>query len=216
MQQQLKQTTIDKFEEIELNADQLIALEQQIDAAKSAHESPQHAPHKAFAWPVWSVVSAALILMIGLFLVNSLQRQNASSDLLEAIALEVASNHLKLKPLEVKSQNLRQVLSYFDRLDFQLVESASIAGKAGDRLLGGRYCSIQGIDAAQLRVRSVDGELSTWYEATLPPDKLKHIPNLDTGAAPAVIAAKGLQVRIWRRHGVVFAHAHRPKTGAPS
>ncbi len=208
MQQSLKQVTIDKFDDIELNAKQLKQLQQQIDAATSRRALPR----KAIAWPVWSAVSVALILVIGLVLANPFYRQDDASELLEAIALEVANNHLKLKPLEVKSQNLRQVLSYFEGLDFQLVESASIVGAAGDRLLGGRYCSIQGIDAAQLRVESADGELSTWYEATLPPAKLKHIPDLDNGAAPAVISAKGLRVRIWRNHGVVFAHARRPET----
>ncbi len=211
MQQRLKQSMTDKFEEIELDVDQFKKLEQQIAAATPQSDSPR----RAFVWSVWSVwsiVSAALVLAIGLLLANPFHRHNDSNELLEAIALEVANNHLKLKPLEVESQNLRDVLSYFDRLDFQLLESAGIAGKAGDRLLGGRYCSIQGIDAAQLRVLSADGELSTWYEATLPPGKLKQIPDLDSGAEPAQIAAKGLRVRIWREHGVVFAHARRAET----
>jgi hypothetical protein len=206
MKQGLKQLVSDKFEELELGADQLTKLEQQISAATPQRDSPQ----KTLAWPM---LSAVMILVIGVFLANQFYRANNSNELLEAIATEVASNHLKLKPLEVESENLRQVLSYFDRLEFQPVESASITGNAGDRLLGGRYCSIQGVDAAQLRLMSADGELSTLYEGTLPVSKLKQIPDIDSGAAPAVLAVKGLQVRIWREQGVVFAHASRSQTG---
>lgn len=206
MKHSLKQSTKDKFDAIELSPGQLSTLQAQIDAASP----PSEKRLLRFHWPAWALAPAALVLAIGLLLANQLYRANNANDMLQAIAMEVASNHLKLKPLEVESQNLREVLRYFDRLDFQLAASPSITGSEGDKLLGGRYCSIQGIDAAQLRVVSADGELSTWYEAMLPPGKLKHIPDI---AAPAEFSVKGLRVRIWRDHGVVFAHARRAAAG---
>lgn len=210
MKRSLKESVADKFEEIELNSDQLARLELQVDAAT---RQPASLPRRLGRLAWLRVSAAALIFSIGVLLANQFYRSQHANELLEAIAIEVASNHLKLKPLEVKSQNLREVLSYFDRLDFQLLESKSIAVGAGDQLLGGRYCSIQGIDAAQLRVMSADGELNTWYEGTLPPGKLKQIPDTDSGAAPAELAVKGLSVRIWRQQGIVFAHARRPESG---
>jgi hypothetical protein len=153
--------------------------------------------------------AAAVILTIGVFLANQMVQEYKAHALLEAIAVEVVDNHLKLKPLEVESGSLRDVLGYFDRLEFQLLESPRIAGNAGDQLLGGRYCSIQGIDAAQLRVASADGELSTWYEAILPAEKLEKIPDMDDGDEPSVFVVKGLQVRIWQEQGIVFAQARR-------
>ena len=148
-----------------------------------------------------------MVLSIGIFFTNQMVQEHGARVLLKAIAVEVANNHLKLKPLEIESRSLNEVLSYFDRLEFQLLESSRITENAGDQLLGGRYCSIQGIDAAQLRVASADGELSTWYEATLPAEKLEQIPDINQGEIPAEYAIKGLRVRIWREQGVVFARA---------
>ncbi len=213
MKQSLKQSVVERFEAVELDADQLARLEAQT-AASSVQRS---ARQTRFAWLGWpAATAAAVILSIGLYLGNHFYQEHSANVLLQAIAVEVASNHLKLKPLEVKSENLRDVLRYFDRLDFQLLESTSIASNAGDQLLGGRYCSIQGIDAAQLRVASADGQLSTWYEATLPTEKLARIPSLDDDDQPAVFTVKGLRVRIWREHGVVFAEARQPKTATGS
>jgi hypothetical protein len=127
--------------------------------------------------------------------------------LLEAIAIEVADNHLKLKPLEIESADLRSVLGYFEDLDFQLQASPRITGNPGDQLLGGRYCTIQGIDAAQLRVIAADGVLSTWYEATLPAEQLQLVPEMGDGQQPAEFLVRGVDIRIWQEHGVVFAEA---------
>jgi hypothetical protein len=207
MNQNLKQSVVEKFRSLELSPDQLAKFEIPSDVS-TTHPSPRR---KRFGWPAWSIATAAaVILSIGGFLANQMVQEHNARALLEAIAVEVVDNHLKLKPLEVESSNLRDVLSYFDRLEFQLLESSRIAGNAGDQLLGGRYCSIQGIDAAQLRVASADGELSTWYQATLPMEKLEQISDIDDGDKPAEFVVKGLRVSIWREQGIVFAQARRP------
>jgi hypothetical protein len=204
MKKNLKHSICEKFQSLELNPDQLAKLGTPI-AASSAQPSSRR---KRLGWPAWSAATAAaMILSIGIFFANQMVQEHGSRVLLEAIAVEVANNHLKLKPLEIESGSLNEVLSYFDRLEFQLLESSRITGNAGDQLLGGRYCSIQGIDAAQLRVASADGELSTWYEATLPAEKLVQIPDIDDDDIPAEYVIKGLRVRIWQEQGVVFAQA---------
>jgi hypothetical protein len=209
MKQSLKQAVCDKFESYELNVDQLATLERQIDTSTENESSPR----RISGWPGWLKAAAAMfILSVGGFFADHLYQEHRTIGLLEDLATEVVENHLKLKPLEVESQSLIDVLDYFDRLEFQLLESSQIAANAGDRLLGGRYCSIQGIDAAQLRVASADGKLSTWYQATLPAKKLTMIPNVDKGDPPAMLAVKGMQVRIWQEQGVVFAEARQPDT----
>ena len=153
-------------------------------------------------------VAAAIVLVAvgGLFSVQQYESFRAQQ-LLESIAVEVADNHLKLKPLEIESPNLRQVLDYFDDLDFQLQASPRITANPGDRLLGGRYCTIQGIDAAQLRVVASDGALSTWYEATLPAKRLRLVPDRSEGDGPAHFLIRGVDIHIWQEHGIVFAEA---------
>ncbi len=202
MRQPLKQALNDRFQDIELSDAQFGEL-----AARLAADE-QAAPAKKSAWLRLPVVAAAMIFLAVAGVVGT-QAYDSHQDrvLLKAIAVEVADNHLRLKPLEVEGSDLPGVLSYFTNLDFQLLASPRITADSGDRLLGGRYCSIQGIDAAQLRVVASDGTLSTWYEATLPDDKLRRIPDLDSGEAPARFVVRGVDIRIWEESGVVFAEA---------
>jgi hypothetical protein len=202
MRQSLKQTIRDRFGDIELSEAQLDELAARIQAEEPA------APAAKPAWRQLPAIAASIIVLAvsGLF-GTQLYQSYQDRVLLQSIAEEVADNHLKLKPLEVRSGDLPSVLSYFADLDFQLLASPRITENSGDRLLGGRYCSIQGIDAAQLRVAASDGTLSTWYEATLPDDQLRRIPDLKDGERPAGFVIRGVDIRIWQEDGIVFAQA---------
>ena len=208
MQKPLKQVVRDRFDDIELSEAQLDEL-----AAKLAVGEPA-SPAKKPAWlRLPAVAAAVVVLAIGGVIGTQVYQSHQDQVLLQAIAVEVADNHLKLKPLEVEGSDLPSVLGYFTDLDFQLLASPRITGNAGDRLLGGRYCSIQSIDAAQLRVVAVDGTLSTWYEATLPAGKLRRIPDMDAGERPARFMERGVDIRIWQESGVVFAEAKAASSG---
>jgi hypothetical protein len=198
MRQPLKQSIRDRFEDIELSEAQLEALGAQLQEGNVTRPT---------WWRLPAVAAAVLILVTGGLLTNNLYQAHQAHVLLQSIAGEVADNHLKLKPLEVESADLRNVLGYFTDLDFQLLASPKITGNPGDQLLGGRYCSIQGIDAAQLRVASAGGGLSTWYEATLPDDKLRRIPELAKGEESAHFVIRGVEVWVWQENGIVFAEA---------
>jgi len=198
MRQPLKKSIRDKFKDVELSDTQLDELTTRLQEG-TARERPR--------WLRPAGAAAVVILALAGVLAPQLYRSHQSQVLLESIAQEVADNHLKLKPLEVESSDLRNVLGYFQDLDFQLLASPTIAGNPGDRLLGGRYCSIQGIDAAQIRVASAVGTLSTWYEATLPDDKLRLVPELIEGNRPGEFVIRGVEIRIWRESGIVFAEA---------
>lgn len=198
MQQSLKKLIRDKFDDIELSDMQLDEL---------SRFQREKSPRERSWWLRPAGAAAIVFLALAGMLAPPLYRSHQGQVLLESIAQEVAENHLKLKPLEVESSNLRNVLGYFQDLDFQLLASPVIAGNPGDRLLGGRYCSIQGIDAAQLRVASATGTLSTWYEATLPADKLRLVPELAAGDRAGVFVIRGVEIRIWQESGVIFAEA---------
>lgn len=202
MRQPLKQAIRERFEDIELSRQQLDELASRF----AAEDAP--VPAKKPAWLRAPVVAAAMIVLaIGGLFGTQVYQSHQDRVLLQSIAEEVADNHLKLKPLEVQGSDLPSVLGYFTDLDFQLLASPRITANSGDRLLGGRYCSIQGIDAAQLRVAARDGTLSTWYEATLPADKLRRIPDLDRGERPAEFMVRGVGIHIWQEKGIVFAAA---------
>jgi len=198
MRQPLKKSIRDKFEGVELSDTQRDELTKRLQEGTTREPSRWLRPAGA--------VAVVLLALSGM-LAPQLYRSHQSQVLLESIAQEVADNHLKLKPLEVENSDLRSVLGYFRDLDFQLLASPVIAGNPGDRLLGGRYCSIQGIDAAQLRVASAAGTVSTWYEATLPDDKLRLVPKPIEGDRPGEFVIRGVEIRIWQENGVVFAEA---------
>ena len=201
MQKPIKQAIRERFEDIELSEAQLDEL-----TARIAVEEPT-AVRKPFWRQMPAIAAAIALLVVGGVFANLLYQSHQDRLLLQSIAQEVADNHLKLKPLEVQASDLPSVLSYFEELDFQLLASPRITANSDDRLLGGRYCSIQGIDAAQLRVVAGDGTLSTWYEATLPADKLDRIPDMDAGERPAEFVERGVGIRIWQEKGIVFVEA---------
>ena len=118
------------------------------------------------SWLLAGGLFAAVLTLISFFYTAQWYRAGSDNRLLVAIAAEVAANHLKLEPLQVEGAELAPVLAYFTELDFQPVTGPRPVAR-GATLLGGRYCTIQGVTAAQLRYRAPDGTLSTWYEGTL-------------------------------------------------
>ena len=123
----------------------------------------------------------------------------------ERIALEVAHNHIKLKPLDVETDSMDGIRNYFTDLEFALVESRLLASSRLE-LLGGRYCSIQSVPAAQLRVTVPNSnKLQTLYQTEYRKDVFGPLPVLENGDAPIIVNVKGLSVRIWVEKGLLFA-----------
>lgn len=120
------------------------------------------------------------------------------------IADEVAVNHLKQRPLEVRGANVAALQSYFDELDFRLVQT-SLGNVGRDRMLGGRYCSIQGVTAAQLRLRDAAGRTETLYQVRYDASRFGALPDVGGGQAPWSAQVRGLTVDLWVEKGLLFA-----------
>lgn len=157
-------------------------------------------------WLLFGAAGAILLTLISVWFTGQWYSARESNRLMVAIAGEVAANHQRLEPLEVESRDLGVVFGYFRDLDFRPVATPRLGG-ADRALLGGRYCSIQGKAAAQLRFREQDGDLSTWYEAVLPTEQLRLLPSIERGQIPAELYLRGIRVNIWTEHGLVFAAA---------
>lgn len=154
---------------------------------------------KAFTNPV-AGVAASVLLVMGLVFWN-MQPDNFS----EQIAYEVVKNHLKLKPLDIKTQSMTDIQSFFTQLDFSPSRSSVLNNtlKLGEQfMLGGRYCSIKGVTAAQLRYQRDD--ISTFYQ--VPFDRNLHgdIPDPANKEAPLSLMIKGLNVTLWREKGLLM------------
>ena len=151
----------------------------------------------------WSVAAAlATLLAVFVLLPPSVVRDVPVT---ERIALEVARNHIKLKPLDVETNSMDAIRRYFTDLEFVPADSRLLAS-TNLELLGGRYCSIQSVPAAQLRVTVPDSNaLQTLYQSEYRQDVFGRLPVLENGEAPISVNVKGITVTIWVERGLLFA-----------
>ena len=199
MNRPLKQAVRDHFEQHTLSTDRLEHLESLLRV-----NEPQPTARRHITRPLitWSVAAIAVVLVVAtLFPPGS----RDYIPMTERIALEVARNHIKLKPLDVETDNMEGIRGYFTDLEFVPVESSLLAS-ADLELVGGRYCSIQSVPAAQLRITvPYSNRLQTLYQTEYRKDVFGPLPVLENGHAPVTVNVKGITVRIWVEKGLLFA-----------
>lgn len=187
--------------------ERLLAMQQATttDSSKPSTNRVHVSPSRHWRWWIsagmLSVFTVAFLLGT---LAVSLLAPVDDRPVLARIADEVATNHLHLKPVEVAGSDLEALRAYFTRLDFRPIDT-TLPASADAELLGGRYCSIQGGIAAQLRLRGRDGQLKTLYETRYDAKLHGPVPNRTAGDAPIRLSTRGISVVIWREHGVLFA-----------
>jgi len=196
MKKTVKENLNSHLDEFELNHDQFASL----DALEKSILSPTKARIKN---PIlWSV--AASLLVVSLFFTGVLPKGQDQKELIYAIAQEVSYNHLKFKPLEVANNNLTSVTGYFKKLDFNPLASSQVAALSS-ALIGGRYCSIKGNIAAQLRMQDEKGAISTLFESRFNAEDFNFLPKLEEQQTPVKVHVDGQQVSLWVEKGLVMA-----------
>ena len=164
------------------------------------------------AWrhrPVLLATCAALLTAVLIFWPGSMLHQRDAG---AAIALEVIENHLKLKPLDVKTGSMKEIQQYFTQLDFRPATptlSSNRLEPGANSLLGGRYCSVKGVTAAQLRYGDANS-VSTLYEVPYDAALFGPVPQLDAGESPRQIKARGLLVSLWVEKGLLMVLVEEP------
>jgi len=200
MNKPLKQAIVDKLESYSLSEGQLQELESL--AGQAAPVTVRRIP--VFSYAIAGAVAAFLLVF---FLAPLMVEQG---DVRERIAMEVARNHIKLKPLEVETSSIKGIRDYFEKLDFVPV-SSNLVRQSGLELIGGRYCSLQGITAAQLRVRQPgSSDIQTLYQTEYRKDVFKDMPVMEEGGDPVELFVKGIKVKIWVEKGLLFALTELP------
>ena len=201
MNKPLKQSVRDKLESYSLNEDQLQKLESL---------APQPVPETARRIPVFTyVIAGAVATFLLVFFLTPLVIEQG--DVHERIAMEVAKNHIKLKPLEVETSSIEGIRDYFEKLDFMPVSSLLVS-QSGLELIGGRYCSLQGVTAAQLRVRKPgSGDVQMLYQTEYIKAVFRDMPVIEEGGEPVEMYVKGIKVKIWVEKGLLFALTELPE-----
>ena len=107
----------------------------------------------------------------------------------ELVLAEIAMNHNKRLNVEYPYQDYQKLRAEMDRLDFKLVPLNDLPGEFS--LLGGRYCSILGKLAAQLKVQDKhSGSIATLY-VTPATKKLQNIANQQ-------VVFDNVTIRMWQ------------------
>lgn len=121
-------------------------------------------------------------------------------DIREQVAEEIAYNHSKQMALEIISNDLNAIDTYLSELDFTLIDSTRVR-QIAQGLLGGRYCSIRGKLAAQLKIEGKNSNSThTYYQAIIPDDF-----NLDGSTYSTWI--NGINIELWVEDGVLLGLA---------
>lgn len=145
--------------------------------------------------------TAALLLLSLIFIFSSVTRPPLSQRIMD----EIAYNHQQKMPIEIASASLDDVRQYLDKLDFPIIASSSL-DKPNWELLGGRYCSINGKIAAQLKIKNLaDNNVYTMYQASIG-GSLDKVVN----SSPSTQVIDGVDVSIWREKGLLLGLASSP------
>lgn len=200
MNNTLKQCLLNNFEKKRLSPKQLQQLlDMKQKSTNFSATSKTDIQSKMVLKHMYGIAVASLICIVSVFVIY-----DNAIPVKQRIAAEVAHNHQKLKPLEVEATQITELKHYFTKLDFALINSQLVDLNRW-QLLGGRYCSIQGITAAQLRMLdNQTGEIQTLYEAAYEPDRHGDIPDLNQEDSPLQVTKKGITANMWIENGLLF------------
>ncbi|WP_067520673.1 hypothetical protein [Endozoicomonas ascidiicola] len=146
------------------------------------------------------LLAPVLVLMVTVIIIAPVMILN---DLTEQVVNEVAYNHNKQMAMEVQSSQLDQVAGYLSQLGFPLIGSKYLPSNQWE-LLGGRYCSIQGKLAAQLKLRNrQNNRIYTFYQSLLP-EPMASLKRYES-------YVDGIRVSLWQENNLLLGLAGQPE-----
>lgn len=152
---------------------------------------------KIFSWQRLTAVAAVFCLLaVNMFWILQYD------DRRDRIAQEILTNHLKIKPLDLSTSSIGEMQHFFERLDFSPFLSSQV-DKLKLKPMGGRYCTLQGNIALQMRLTTTAGKIATYYQSRYDKEYFGDIPDLKNGAAPDTVIESGIKMNIWQERGVV-------------
>lgn len=140
-----------------------------------------------------AAMAATFILGFGFLHFYLTERDTATR-----VLAEIAMNHQKQLAVEVTAETFVDIGHALERLEFMVPRPERLL--EGFDLLGGRYCSIHGNLAAQLKLRDrADDSVHTLYVTDLTPDLVK--------VADGTAIHDGVEISLWHEQGVFFGLA---------
>jgi len=169
----------------------LMELQQQQEQSDDTFS--QRSRPKRFSFLAMAASVMVTVIAVWVFNINH-------NDVREKVAQEIAYNHSKRMQLEITSDDLNTVRTRLSELDFALIDSDKEQQPQWE-LLGGRYCSIQGKLAAQLRVKQNNStDYHTYYQAIIP-------DGLNLRGHTYSTWIDGIHVKLWVEGGILLGLA---------
>ncbi len=140
---------------------------------------------------------AAVILFFIITTFIYVQNKNNQNFILQEFANEIAFNHQKQLPSEIKTNNILELKNKMSKLNFDLYLPQKITSNL--QLKGGRYCSVDNRIAAQLKFENKQGEIVTCYI-------FKKEEKFDINQK--IEKNKNIEVDIWDDGTLIFALAY--------
>lgn len=141
---------------------------------------------------------AASLLLAAIISLQWLAAPQTQQQLITNIAQEIAINHQKQFNSDFAETSYADLSALMSKLDFKLVDPARLKAK-GFQILGGRYCSLHGHIAAQVRLKNSAGAIFTLYQ-TNSHETFKNLTE-------HIQRANGIKIEMWQEDGVFLGIA---------
>jgi len=149
---------------------------------------------------------ASLVLIVGVWFYTFNPGGDDLVVVSQHIAEEVLANHINIHALDMETSSMEQIRLGMDRLNFVPVSTKTTTGD-NLKLLGARYCTLQGVIATQLMFADEKGNLLTLYQAAYDPQQFGLLPDISQEQKPIAVVKNGVEIRMWVEQGVVIAQA---------
>ncbi|OUR96836.1 hypothetical protein A9Q84_10895 [Halobacteriovorax marinus] len=141
---------------------------------------------------LWGAIGSSLVACSLLFVLFSTPNFD------NLVMKEITYNHFKNLSVEINTSELSEIQKALPRLDFTIVQSSKFPSDKW-KVMGGRYCSIQGQIAAQIKLMKLDsGQVYTFYQS-------RGRSEFKTEFTESNI--DGAQVKVWSEKGLLMGVA---------
>lgn len=176
---------------------------EQMEALQAMEGKIQRSERTSIGKGFLSMKTIFILPLVGLFAFLIVLFSSSELTLTQEIASEIAYNHLKSLDSEIQTDQIEDIRSYLDKLDFYIRFSQRFEENDWS-LMGARYCSINKKLAAQIRIRNnITGEIHTWYQVNssilIAPEDLKNEVVMSFN--------EGVKVVVWQENGILHGLA---------
>ena len=190
MSRPLKEEVKEYFAGFEISEQQLRSLQE-----REAEAHQENRKKVLLNWGSLAVSMVTLILVVSYFYTTSTNEFN-----LKSLPSEISYHHNKQMNSKIMTSSISKMRKSLSKLDFSLITSEKLPPSKW-KIIGGRYCSLQGRLAAQIKVKNLKKNKEyTLYQMARPPELEGPVESFQE-------FHNGAKVKIWSENGLLLGMA---------